>query len=233
MQPYFFPYLGHFALISRVDQWLVFDITQYTPKSWMSRNRVLHPQHGWNYVNMNLSNASISLLSCEARVLNMERSRLSVLGKLSHYRRSAPYYREVTGLVGATFDAATGDSLVGINVAGLRMVCMYLGIPFDYRLCSELELDLPTNLGPGDWAPAICSQIGATAYLNPAGGRHLFASENFERQGIALEFLDYEPFAYATGPYTFETNLSILDVLMWNSPTTVLDHILKGHHAHT
>jgi hypothetical protein len=30
MQPYFFPYLGHFALIAAVDEWVVFDVTQYT-----------------------------------------------------------------------------------------------------------------------------------------------------------------------------------------------------------
>lgn len=46
MQPYFFPYPGHFALIAHVDQWLVFDITQYTPKTWMNRNRILHPRGG-------------------------------------------------------------------------------------------------------------------------------------------------------------------------------------------
>jgi hypothetical protein len=46
MQPYFFPYLGHFALISQCEKWVVFDITQFTPKSWMSRNRVLHPKQG-------------------------------------------------------------------------------------------------------------------------------------------------------------------------------------------
>lgn len=32
MQPYFFPYLGHFSLIASVDRWYVFDITQYTPE---------------------------------------------------------------------------------------------------------------------------------------------------------------------------------------------------------
>jgi len=50
MQPYFFPYLGHFSLISSVDKWIVFDVTQYTPKTWMNRNRILHPKTGWQYV---------------------------------------------------------------------------------------------------------------------------------------------------------------------------------------
>ena len=48
MHPFFFPYLGHFALIAAVDQWIVFDVTQYTPKTWMNRNPILQPDTGCN-----------------------------------------------------------------------------------------------------------------------------------------------------------------------------------------
>ena len=61
MQPYFFPYLGHFALIANVDAWIVFDVTQYTPKTWINRNRVLHPTSGANWVSVALKNSSISI----------------------------------------------------------------------------------------------------------------------------------------------------------------------------
>ncbi len=68
MQPYFFPYLGHFALIAHTDAWVVFDISQYTPKTWMNRNRVLHPTDGWTYVTAPLSNSSIHIkIRFEAR----------------------------------------------------------------------------------------------------------------------------------------------------------------------
>ncbi|BCF98824.1 hypothetical protein PPGU19_033930 [Paraburkholderia sp. PGU19] len=150
MQPYFFPYLGHFALIANTDAWVVFDITQYTPKTWMNRNRVLHPKEGWNYVTVPLANGSISINTSEARVLNVRDARRSVLGKLSHYRRVAPYSRAVEALVQ---DAMTGDadtSLVELNVRGLRAVCDYLGLSFNYRVCSELGLSLPQNLPPED-----------------------------------------------------------------------------------
>ena len=46
MQPYFFPYIGYFSLIANTDLWVVFDTPQYTRKSWMNRNRILHPR-GW------------------------------------------------------------------------------------------------------------------------------------------------------------------------------------------
>ena len=41
MQPYFFPYLGHFSLIAAVDEWIVFDVTQYTPNLLKHSQNVL------------------------------------------------------------------------------------------------------------------------------------------------------------------------------------------------
>lgn len=228
MQPYFFPYLGHFALIAHTDQWIVFDVTQYTPRSWMSRNRVLHPQTGWNYISAPLIQSSTTLLTHEAQVSNLEATQRSVLGKLSHYRRKAPYYETVVDLVSQTFARAKDNSLVQLNVAGLVSVCDYLGLPFNYRVCSELELDLRTVSKPGGWAPEICRQLGAGSYLNPVGGRALFDAQDFARLDIQLEFMQFAGVEYDTSPYVFEPGLSILDVMMWNEPERIAQ-LLRSH----
>lgn len=228
MQPYFFPYPGHFALIARVDRWLVFDITQYTPKTWMNRNRILHPQGGWSYITAALANSSISIRTCAAQLLDPDATCRIVLGKLSHYRRTAPYYRQVTNLVTRAFDERSDDRLVSLNVAGLCKICDYLKLPFDFQVCSELEIGLPDNLGAGLWAPTLCSRLGAVEYLNPIGGRHLFNRADFEGLGVQLKLLDFKGLRYPTGPYVFEPQLSILDALMWQSP----DQIRCALHTH-
>ncbi len=228
MQPYFFPYLGHFGLIASVDEWIVFDVTQYTPKSWMNRNRVLHPSQGWNYVTVPLANGSISIATHEARILDPPAARKSVLGKLSHYKRKARHYDAVVALVEEAFSTAEDDSLVRLNARGLRAVCAYLGLPFRARILSELALDLPPDLGPGGWAPAICAALGATSYVNPAGGRALFDPADFARIGVELLFAETELFPYKTGPFRFEPGLSILDVLMWNAPERVAAALRDG-----
>lgn len=229
MQPYFFPYLGHFALIANVDAWIVFDVTQYTPKTWINRNRVLHPESGANWVSVALRNSSISIKIREARVLDVAAAAKSTLGKLSHYRHKAPHARQVEEIVKATF-AAVGDndSLVALNVAGLDAVCAYLGVPFRPSICSQMDLRLPDQLGPGEWALEISSQVSATTYVNPWGGRSLFNAEEFERRGVALEFLKAQDFIYPTAPFQFIPNLSILDVLMWNSPDRVREALRLG-----
>jgi hypothetical protein len=221
MQPYFFPHLGYFSLIDHCDEWVVFDVTQYTPKTWMNRNRVLHPREGWNWVGVTLENSSRSISIAEARLADPASALTTLLGKVSHYRHKAPYWREVEAILEASLGEPSEHSLVAVNVRGISEVCEYIGVDFRPGVCSALDLELPTIDHPGGWAPAIASVLGADEYCNPIGGRGLFDPEEFASHGVRLSFLEQPPFVYETAPYEFEPQLSVLDVLMWNDPTAV------------
>ena len=41
MQPYLFPYLGYFQLISEVDEFWLLDDVQFIRRGWMNRNQIL------------------------------------------------------------------------------------------------------------------------------------------------------------------------------------------------
>ena len=219
MQPYFFPYLGHFSLVAAVDEWVVFDLSQYTPRTWMNRNRVLHPAGGAQWLSVPLARSSIHMRTHEAMVQDLIGAGRSIVGRLGAYR-GAPYYRAVVEIVERSFDTADA-SLTRLNARGLAAVCGYLGVPFRYRIASELALELPEQPGAGGWAPAICAALEAKGYVNPASGRGLFDPAAFARLGVRLEFLQPQPFVYRTGRMAFEPDLSILDVLMWNAPSEV------------
>jgi hypothetical protein len=225
MQPYFFPYLGHFALIAAVDEWVVFDISQYTRKSWINRNRVLRADKGWQYISIPLRQSSIHIKISEAKIDRTAELERYVFGKLSHYNKRAPYFAQVCEIVRQAFAGVEDGSLVSLNIRGLSSVCAYLGIPFRYRICSRLGLQFPGTLQAGQWAPWIAGRLGAQAYINPAGGRALFDAADFAKENVELRFLEFAPFAYATPGYTFEPDLSILDVLMWNSQSTIVQAI--------
>jgi len=101
-------------------------------------------------------------------------------------------------------------------------------MPFSYQIASELSLDYPPNLGPGEWAPFICGMLGAKEYVNPVAGKYLFDTSEFEEHGISLYLSEFLEFKYLTKPYVYEPNLSILDVMMWNSPTDIVSAIKQG-----
>jgi hypothetical protein len=88
-----------------------------------------------------------------------------------------------------------------------------------------MSLPFPTEMGPGDWAPEICRLVGGTSYLNPISGKALFDPQKFEDIGVSLAFLSMAEFKYDAEPFEFIPHLSIIDVLMWNSPETVRNAI--------
>lgn len=200
----------------------MFDVTQYKPKSWMNRNRVLHPAGGWMYVTVPLAHSSQNLSIAHARVHSLQRAHAATRGKLSHYRRHAPYYDDVLTLVDNAFADSADDSLVHHDIAGLRAICQCLGLRFEYCVLSETDIALPDVTHAGGWAPAVAAAFGADEYVNPVGGRALFDPSEFAALGVALSFLEMPPLVYDTGPYGFEPSLSILDALMWLAPQEVV-----------
>jgi hypothetical protein len=226
MQPYFFPHLGYFDLINRTDRWVVFDVVKYNPKSWMNRNRILHPTNGWQYITVPIDKHRGDGMIKDVLIVDKSATRNRVLGQIEHYRVGrAPYFAPVRAIIDTAFSSITTDRLRDLNVAALRFVCEYVGIPFNFAIFSEMRVELPTIEYAGAWALEISTALGASAYFNPPGGRDLFRKEEFEERGIDLRFTELLDFRYNTAKYGFVDRLSIIDVLMWNPPQVVKHHL--------
>lgn len=228
MQPYFFPYIGYFDHIYRCDKWVVFDITQYTTRSWMNRNRVLHPVSGWGYITCNVKKTHQRSPIYEATLLSPDETYKELIGKLSHYKKKAPYYWNVLKVIEEIFDTIQNASLVHLNVIALKCVCEYLGISFKPIIASEQDYALPPIAHPGQWALEIAGLENADLYINPPGGKNLFVPQEFRDRKIGLAFTSVPEVSYSTPGYDFIPNLSILDVMMWNSPQEIKAQLGKA-----
>lgn len=220
MQPYFLPYLGYFDLIQSVDQWVVFDTAQYIRHGWVNRNRILHPTSGWQYIIVPLKKHHRDTPISEIEVAQTGDWRARIEGQLQHYRRRAPHFEAVMTLVRDCL-AVPETSLARLNVASLAKVCAFLDIPFTPHYHSEMKLALGHVDEAGDWALRIAEALGAREYINPPGGQELFDPTKFATSGIRLTFQRPIEFTYDCRGYQFEPSLSIIDVLMWNSPEQV------------
>jgi hypothetical protein len=214
MQPYFFPYLGYFDLIRNTDRWIIFDTPQYIRHGWINRNRILHPQSGWQYfvVPLNRHGHLAPIKDIEANESLPWRQR--ILGQLTHYRR-APYFDATVDFVRDCL-AIRESRLARLNGHILHRVCQRLGIPFRLEYFSDMALNIGPIEGPGDWALGIARNLGAREYLNPPGGESLFDCTAFAAAGITLTIRQPPNFEYGCRGYGFEPNLSIIDLLMWN-----------------
>ena len=220
MQPYFFPYIGHFELIFRVDQWVVFDTAQYIKLGWVNRNRILHPVDGWQYIIVPIRKHNYQAAIKDIKIVEDNRWHDKLLRQLQHYKKRAPYFSVVMDIVTECL-RVNDDSLSRLNVRCLDRVCAYLEIPFQFSIFSEMRLDLGPVEGPGDWALRIAEALGVSEYINAPGGANLFDRSKFEVAGITLTIQAPVDFVYTCGDYTFQSNLSIIDVLMWHPPEAI------------
>jgi len=225
MQPYFFPYLGYFSLIENTDKWVVFDISQYTPKTWINRNRVLNIDKGWSYISLSIEKSNQSKMIHEIRLKDTDIARRNVINKILHYKNKAPYFPQVLSIIKNVFEELNSTSLVDINNISIKHTCEYLDIAYNASVLSRSGLIFPEIRHPGAWALEISSALGASHYLNPVGGKSLFKESEFKQRGIKLEFLDTNSYTYDTNPYKFIENLSVIDVMMWNSVDAIRDQL--------
>jgi len=227
MQPYFFPYIGYFDLINYSDRWIVFDTVQYIRHGWVNRNRILHPEQGWQYIVAPLKKHSRNTVIKDIEIGDVHMWHQRILGQNQHYKKKAPYFHETYRLVEECL-AIEEHSISRLNVAILEKVCLHLGIQFEYEYFSEMQLELEYVKEPGDWALRISEKIGAEEYVNPPGAAEMFDLSKFEASDIKLTIRERLPFEYACSGYEFVSGLSIIDVLMWNQPNKVKEYLDKN-----
>lgn len=221
MQPYFFPHLGHFALMRQVDAWVVFDTAQFRPRSYMVRNSILKAGGGTQRIGLSVDRGSINKSVGQTYLKSLRQSRESLLGSLSHYKSSAVNYASVIDLVEQCFNERDDITLSQFNYWSLKKTAEHLGISVKWLFSSDIVIDHSRIKGPGDWAPVLAEALGASAYINPVGGRHLFDVQQFDDLGISLEFLRFDESTYHPRGYTYIPNMSILDPLMWLSTDSI------------
>lgn len=109
-------------------------------------------------------------------------------------------------------------SLSSLNVRALNGVCKYIGIPFNYEVFSEMNLMIDEVSNAGDGALNISKVLGADEYVNPPGGVGVFYSDKFGKENVKLTFLQNNLTPYNQKKAKFIPELSIIDVMMFNSP---------------
>ena len=229
MQPYFFPYVGYFSLIHATDCWVVFDTAQYRRRAWVNRNRMLSDnKEGWSYIRIPVAHSPRETRICDIRIDDTQAWIDELIDQLQIYRqRRAPHFADVTDWLRATLHKAHDihspvDFSQTLNIL-LQETCRHISLPFPYQILSQMNLNLPAELPAGEWALEVARQLGAESYINAPGGRELFSPRQFSEASISLQILEPRLTAYRQGRSVFIPGLSILDLLMWNSPAETLE----------
>ena len=222
MQPYFFPYIGYFQLINAVDEFVVYDNIKYTKKGWINRNRILVDGKD-SYLTIPIKKDS-DYLDVKDRYLAeswlFEKNK--ILNRVSASYRKAPYFPMVFPVIEECI-LFEERNLFKFILHTLYQVVKYLKIVTPLLTSSSIVIN--HELKAENKVIAICKARNAEEYLNPIGGVGLYTKEYFKKEGIDLNFLKTNDFAYKQFNNDFVPLLSIIDVMMFNSKKEITDYL--------
>ena len=217
MQPYFVPYIGYWQLLNAVDQYVIYDDVNFIKGGWINRNRILINE-GPKYFNIPMLGASPNKLINEVKVNNDEKIISKNLRILNAAYSKAPFFDEVYPLMEKMLWCKE-DNIASYIAVSTSIICDYLDIKTELLISSDMVKD--NNLTGQDKVLEICQILKATDYYNAIGGRELYSFDEFDKKGIKLHFLQRKEIRYKQFGNDFYPDLSIVDVMMFNSKQTV------------
>ena len=221
MQPYLLPYFGYWQMLNVVDQFILYDDVNYIKNGWINRNNLLDNGKS-HFFTLALNGASSFKLINETHIVDSAESRNKVISYIKNAYRKAPYFKEVFPMIEAIINyPETNIALLLEN--HFRVIADYLKIDTEILVSSEIEKDC--SLKGQDKVLDICKRQGATVYINAIGGTELYQREAFAAQDIELKFIKTVPIEYPQFGNEFVPNLSILDVMMFNSVERIREYL--------
>ena len=212
MQPYFFPYIGYWQLINAVEVFVIYDNIQYTKRGWFNRNRYL--LNGKDVLfSINLKDDS-DFLNVKQRFLSHVYKRKKLIGMFQNAYCKAPMKKEIFPVIERIINCPS-DNLFDYIYKSITEICEYLKIETKIVISSTIDID--HSLKSEQKVIAICKELQADTYINLIGGMELYSKYNFIKKNIELKFIKSKPIFYKQFDNSFVPNLSILDVMMFNS----------------
>jgi hypothetical protein len=210
MQPYFLPYIGYWQLINAVDEWILYDDVQFMKRSFMYRNKILLSGKPHSF-SVSIGGQSTTKRINEVVIVNDFRKFQKTI---MHAYHKAPNFEAVCNLLSLILDFPDRN-FAKFSENSIRKITEYLAINTEIIVSSTIKKD--QGLSKEQKLITLCKDRCASHYINAIGGIDLYSKDNFHKEGIKLSFLKTNNISYRQFNNEFVPNLSIIDVMMFNS----------------
>lgn len=216
MQPYFLPYIGYFQLINSVDTFVIYDDVNYIKQGWINRNRILLNNIG--YVFTLQLNGSSSFRKINEITVGSNKNKILKTFKLAY--NHAPYFHTIFPIIEEIL-LNEEQNLAKFVTFSVKKISQILDINATYILSSDVKKN--NELKGQEKVIEICKKLSADTYINAIGGQELYSKTEFQNEDMTLKFIKTNSIVYKQYEHEFVPNLSILDVLMFNSKHRVIE----------
>lgn len=208
-QPMFFPWVGMWEQIRLADIYVHYDDVQFSKGSFTNRVQIKTAQ-GCQWLSVPLQNVKLGQAIRDTEVSSKEDWRRKHLDTLGQAYARAPFQSEMVELVKRVY-AHEARTISEVAIASMEMTARYLDIgqPDQWHFASSLPIEGSSSQRVLD----IVKYFGGTRYVTGHGAARYLDHELFERNGVAVEYMQYElrPYPQAHGDFT--PYVSILDLV--------------------
>lgn len=213
MQPYLFPYLGYWQMISNADVFVLFDDVNFIKKGWINRNNILLNEQTHLFT-LPLEKTSQNKLICEINVTQNINEKQNILKTIELAYKKTPFFEDIFPIVTDVF-YYNNYNISYYLLHQFEKIFNYLDIKTELVLSSTIKKN--NALKGEDKIIDICKILGTDTYINAIGGQELYNKERFQNENINLNFIKMRDIKYKQIGNNFVPNLSIIDVLMFNN----------------
>jgi hypothetical protein len=219
-QPYLFPYIGYWQLMNVSDIFVISDSMQYIKRGYINRNNILI------HNNRHLFTLEVTGVHATTPINEVKVGRNSpqIIKSILHAYRKAPYFEEIYPMLEEILlnDEKNLAKYVGYSI---ERIVQYLDI--DTKIIYLSDLQGETSLKGEDRVIDMCKRLNSDHYINAIGGQKLYTKENFLKERIKLNFIKTGDIEYKQFNNEFVPNLSIIDVMMFNSKEEIKEMLNK------
>lgn len=220
MQPYLFPYIGYYQMAALADQFVFLDDANFIVRGYINRNHMLLNGRAHRFT-VPVSDASQNRAIRDHHYPDRGQE---LIRQLQSAYRAAPYLQSALPLIERVFEEGDGNVAV-TNGLSVQRILEYVGL--ERRWLRSSDLLAQGQFKGSRWIIEICRKLNASRYLNLPGGRSLYEPAAFDKENIALQFV--EP---AFPPYDqrcpFVPGLSMVDMLMWCDTQAIRTMLQSG-----
>lgn len=224
MQPTFLPWIGYFALIERVDEFVILDHVQYEKRGWQQRNKIKTPSGQiWLSVPVKTKGRQFQKINDTEILYDGKRGPLDkIMYSIKINYSKAPFYKDyIDDLIRIL--CKKHKYLCNLNLEIINWICEKLNVKRTIILSSKLDV----SGTKAELLVDICKKLNANHYISPLGSKiYLEKSNSFRDAKISLSYHEYNHPIYSQLYKDFIPYMSIIDLLFNVGPDS-LEVMLK------
>lgn len=220
MQPYLFPYIGYYQMVAEADVFICYDTADYIQRGWINRNRILISKNP-TYFTVPVSKASLGTAINEITIVNFRKWRVKFLKTIEMNYKKAPHFKSTYKFLENFLSSKDYVFISNLAFDSINAVMEKLEMDINYKLASNIPINKTVNTKE-EKLDFYMDYFKASEIILPPNSIDLY--KEWEPVFGNKKFMKTPNIQYEQRGKVFYENLSIIDVLMFNSQETVVKY---------